>query len=196
MAKVLGVSSLCFGDMYHLKDSLHLFMCDFDNVNLEDVLIEAKRIHEQFNIDIYIIESSYKNFHLISFDVLKWRLVQTIQANITIKTDFPLINMRYGITMDSASKLDYKCFLTLRIGEKLLKPSPNYITRFVKPNKYVKSIKHYGLYMEFCNIPDSPKWYKDNWVKCKVLISEYNTEHNLSVSKNDSMLTKDLERTT
>jgi len=184
MVKVLGITSLVCGSMFHLKDSLHIFMNDFDNVSKTDFLNECRRVHNENDIDIYALESSKGKYHMVSFDVLKWRDVQSLQASLRLETDFPLINMRYGITMESASRLDYKCFLTLRIGKKLLKPSPTFLTRFCDRNNYYKSARHYGIYMLFIrNMPIYPVWYKEKFIYNNPLITIYDTEHNLGESK-------------
>jgi hypothetical protein len=179
MVQVLGLTSLCYGSDLSLKDSLHLFMCDFDDYSKYVVLKEGKRIHEDHGIDIYILQSSFAyGFHLVSFDVLDWKTVKHIQAWIRLNTDYPFINARYSV-LRKGVRFIQKHFLTLRIGEKLLKGSPKYLTRFVSPNKHMKSITHYKIYQNFCNLPDAPDWYDKDWLYVDPLISVYTTFHNL-----------------
>jgi len=155
-------------------------MTDFDYPNEPEwVMDEAKRIHEEEGIDVYVLKSSaFYGFHLISFDILHWMKVKSIQAGLRLKTDYPFINSRYSVIAKGV-KLVQKHFLTLRIGEKLLKGSPKFFCRFVSPNPFMKSITHYKIYQKFCGVPEAPEWYKDNWIYVNPLISIYKTFHHL-----------------
>ena len=168
VVRVLGVTSICEGSPHERANTQHLFMLDFDETPFEWVWEEAKRLHDKFGIDIYIFKSSEDGYHMLSFDVLPWRLVQTIQADCRLETDYPLINTRY---VDK--------FLTLRISEKGKKPYPQFVARLVAPNKYEKSRQHYDLYMRLAGLVEAPCWYA--WKDVKLFLASYLTKHRINV---------------
>ena len=61
---------LTFGFTSKLSAGLSLFLWEADKTELFPVLEDANFLSQAFNVDIYVSQSSQKNFHMISFDVL------------------------------------------------------------------------------------------------------------------------------
>ena len=169
--RVLGITSLCSGSPFERIGTNHLFFYDFDNISEELVCEEARRLHEKFGIDIYVLKSSEKSFHLISFDILEYRQVQSVQADIRLESDYPLISERM-----------WDKFLTLRITNKAKKKPPIFVKAFVQTpyssTGFKKSLQHYLLYQEICKIPPAPKWYE--WKNVELYFASYQTSHGIS----------------
>jgi len=167
--RVIGVTSLVDGSPYSLKSSRHVFFCDFDSVIFEDVFEETKRLHEKWGIDLYILQSSIDGFHLVSFDVLPPRLVQSIAADVRLENDYPLLS--------SLERMADR-FLTLRVSMKAKKSAPVFVARFVRLNNYLKSRAHVDMYRVMCGV-SVPKWYEGMYVESVPYMASYNTHHRL-----------------
>jgi len=166
--RVLGVTSVAEGSPFDLKQSKHLFFMDFDAVPMEDVWTEALRLFHKWSIDIFIFQSSRDGYHVLSFDILNPRLVRSIQADVRIVTDYPLITERI-----------WDKFLTLRVSIKGDKGIPQFRAMIVCENKYLKSKAHYSLYKAVAGLPDAPSWYKNFWQDTDVYLAHYQTGHRL-----------------
>ena len=175
LVTVVGITSLCEGKPRQFGDNKHLFMYDFDETPKELVFEEAERLSKKWGIDIYVLRSSsrdspyngYKeSLHMVSFDILPWRMVQSIQADVRLENDYPLINER-----------NFDKFLTLRISNKGKKKPPVFVKAFVGSSNYRrnKSLQHYLLYQEICKIPPAPEWYK--WQNVELFFALYQTSH-------------------
>jgi len=169
MVRVLGITSLAKGSPYSLKKSNHVFMFDFDEVQFRDFLEEAIRLHEKWNIDLFLLQSSIDGFHILSFDIMPSRLVQSIQADVRLDSDYPLISERI---VDK--------FLTLRISSKCKKGRPRFIGRLVKPNLYKKSKAHIDYYCALCGVLIPSFYCKKNMIE-EVLpyLASYSSLHRL-----------------
>src|SRR5574344_1248928 len=108
--KILGITNQVG------NKELGLFFYDYDSVQLDDVLEDAKFISQIFDIDVYILESSKSSYHILSFDILSKKQIRSIQGYTTIETDYLLID-----------ECESAFFNILRIGEKGKKPSPKFI---------------------------------------------------------------------
>jgi len=165
--RVFGITSLCEGSPFKFEGSEHIFMYDFDDIPEQWVLEEALRLHYKWGIEIYVLKSSERNYQLVSFDILPWRLVQSIQADVRLPSDYPLIGERY-----------WDKFLTLRISKKGKKESPKFLKAFTNPpSKYEKSLTHYLIYKEFCGLPKLPK---GKWKIVKPYFAAYETRHGVT----------------
>jgi len=166
--RVFGITSLCSTDPKQRYGSEHLFFFEFDNIDYKFVIEESERIHNRFSIDIYVLQSSERNYHILTFDILPYRLANKIGGNIRLESDYPIIFERF-----------IDCFLTLRIWLKGKKQPPNYLTRFISPNKFKKSFEHYEIYKVLCDIPKPPPHYKDCWQHTKPYFVSYLSNHNI-----------------
>jgi hypothetical protein len=142
---------------------------DFDGVIFEDVFDEAVRLHHKWGIDIFLLRSSADGFHLVSFDVLPPRLVQSIAADVRLENDYPLL---------SSLERMVDRFLTLRVSVKAKKSAPVFVARFVRPNNYPKSKAHVNMYRALCAV-SVPKWYEGRYVESVPYMASYNTRHRL-----------------
>lgn len=165
------MTSLVIGSEFSLKDSFHVFMMDFDSIENERIIIEeARRLHHKWNIDLFIYQSSKDGYHVNSFDIVSSRMVQTVQADVRIDNDYPLINDRL-----------FDKFLTLRCWFKNRKPIPHFIGRFVAPNRFMKSQRHYMLYHAVAGLSEPPEWYQNQWYEMPNgnLLASYVSRHRL-----------------
>lgn len=180
-ARVIGVTSLCEGKSSERIGTKHLFMYDFDEEPKEWVLEEAERLSKKWGIDIFVLRSSSRespydghkeSLHLISFDILTYRQVQSVQADVRLQSDYPLISERY-----------WDKFLTLRVSHKGKKEPPVFVKAFINSSNFTKtnkkSLQHYLAYMGICGIPEPPSWYKELWKDVKILWVGYTTKHGL-----------------
>lgn len=166
--RVFGVTSLCKGEPTQRYGSHHLFFFEFDNIDYETVIEESIRLHEEYWIDIYVLQSSKDSYHILTFDILPYHYSNLIGSWVRLESDYPILFERF-----------FDCFLTLRIWLKGKKQPPVYKTRFVFPNGLKKSFNHYRLYQVFCGIPEPPPHYKDNWEYVKLYFASYLTNHNI-----------------
>lgn len=147
-----------------LPDNQYVFMCEFDNTTLEFVIKQTKFISELFNIDIDILSSSPKSYHLVSYDIID---KQTL-LKATNWLDFPdnadwlpideidLYNVSAYTLKLTQRHLPIGC--ALRLSEKYLKESPFFITRIGhKKSYFFKSYEHLRFYKLYCKVPDFKK---------------------------------------
>lgn len=156
---------------------LAIFMYDFDNVSLYDVLEETNFLSQVFDIDIYVLESSKNSYHLISFDILTKEMISIIQNWITIESDY--INIK-----------DIECmmFNILRLGEKGNKKTPKFVKVFyAENNKHLKSKRHYNVYRKLCNIPELEQKEKNNLINCSndnlIMYNSHKCEKKVVINK-------------
>jgi len=72
----------CYGISSKTSDNQHVFMADFDGVNLNTVIHYMRRLQMDYNLsDIYIIESK-NGFNCISLDKLTLNLIYSIGNNM------------------------------------------------------------------------------------------------------------------
>jgi len=94
-----GISSLC-------KNGQHVFMIDYDNKKLNDVIKHLKYIQKDYNLsEIYIIKST-NGYNAISLDMLPLVVIYSIGTN-----DFSIADRKffsYGLKQG---------FYTLRFGK-------------------------------------------------------------------------------
>lgn len=138
-----------FGITNKLSDSLFIFMYEYDNIELKFVEFDAKLLSEKGNIDMYILQSSPNNYHLVSFDLISREELIHLQNFVTIEGDYSRLQDESLYFPNRAG------FNVLRIGEKNGKQSPQFID-LIKANHNIKckSLQHYKLYLKFCNIPE------------------------------------------
>lgn len=158
--KVIGVTNkLCHG--------LRLFMWEYDDVDEDIPLDDAKVLSEAFGIDIDVIQSSGRAYHLISYDILTLDKVEEIQNNTSKFGDY--------LTIKELPLYDNEgLYNTLRVGKKGKKSYPRFITRFTaSKNRHLKSQCHFRVYQLFCDVPDFPP--SGRWINLEVMWSVYNT---------------------
>jgi len=69
-----------------VKGGYHVLFLDYDNIHLNWLLQELKRIQEQFKLsNLYIFHSSYNSYHVVCFDVLT--AMETQQIVMTTNCD-------------------------------------------------------------------------------------------------------------
>jgi hypothetical protein len=139
---------LVFGISNKLDEFHKLFFFEFDNIT-EEYLIknEAEMLSKMFEINIFTLESSKNNYHLISFDILKKEVVQQIQNMVTIESDFIFDDERILF----GSKTGDAC---LRVGKKLKKENPKFLFRNGCYSGRCEAINHLKMYQKLCNIPE------------------------------------------
>lgn len=160
---------LVIGITNKLKGNFRLFMWEYDNINLFDVLEEANFLSQVFDIDIYVLKSSSKHYHMVSFDILDLETVSRIQNWVMHDTDY--------LNIKDMSFLDDKgLWNTLRIGKKGKKPKPSFVKAFYSKKIRPKSLQHYKIYKHFCGIPEEKPPRKYHFFNvCSVQIAVYNT---------------------
>ncbi len=101
ITKVIGVNS-------NLEDGSHILMWDFDDVPLEDVKIELKKVQTRYFLsDIYILETRPKtNYIAYCFSSQCWRRAVEIVASTNL-VDYQFF--RFGV---------YRSHFTLRVTKK------------------------------------------------------------------------------
>ena len=157
--KVVGVTN-----QIGTKD-LGLFFWDYDKVQLDDVIDDARTLSKIFGIDIYILESSSNSYHLLSFDILSHKQISTIQGYTTLESDYLNID-----------EIETNFFNILRLGEKGKKPSPKFIKVFyAENNQHLKSLGHYKYYKVYCNVPIIPKKLESFFIRTTVDLIMYNS---------------------
>jgi hypothetical protein len=160
--KVLGITS-------RLPQKIRLFMFEFDDVSEYDALEEANFLSQVFDLDLYVLESSPRHYHLISFDILTIETVERIQNWITLRGDYLTVKEQ-----NIDRKGSYNC---LRIGSKGKKPAPKFIKAFyAKHDLRLKSLNHFLVYRALCGVEEPPRdrlSYFKQFNACEVTV--YNT---------------------
>lgn len=124
-----------------------LFFYEFDNINYYYVQEEARFLSECFGIDIYVLESSENNYHLISFDVLTNKKIIEIQNWISLKSDYVRLDEQKLFN----NPFNNNC---LRVIQKYKKQIPQFIKVEKAENNYhVISINHFNFYAKNSNFP-------------------------------------------
>ena len=161
---------LVIGITNKLPRGLRLFMWEYDNIEEFDVLEDANFISTIFDIDIYILKSSEKHYHLISFDILTIDQVQRIQEWVLDVSDYLRIK-------ETPLYDDRGLWNTLRVSNKGKTASPIFLKVFLSPkNKHLKSIEHYRIYQYYCGIPKLSLEQKPFFVNFNSMtIAVYNT---------------------
>lgn len=138
-----------FGITNKLSENLFVFMYEYDNTELKFVEFDAKLLSNYGKIDIYILQSSQNNYHLVSFDLISRELLVKLQNMVTIEGDYSRLQDNYLYFNGRGG------FNVLRLGAKKDKNSPMFIDVIKHKNsgKSLKSLQHYKLYRHFCNIP-------------------------------------------
>ena len=137
----------CYGVSSKVSDFDHVFMIDYDNIELEDVLHHVKVIQKEYNLsDMYIIKSTH-GFNVISLDMLFPSLIYNIGIDIRSPADQDFF--KYGFK---------RGYYVLRFDKD--KELIGIITN--KSNIYKKSLAHKKFLEWFFNIIIHPDNYDDN----------------------------------
>ena len=122
-----------------------------------DVLEEANFLSSAFDIDLYILESSPAHFHLISFDVLSFETVNSIQNWVSFAGDY--VN---GKDAPIDGGLPHN---TLRLGAKGRKPKPHFrAVIYAKRERKLKSKRHFQAWKALTGLPEPPDELKNSFV--------------------------------
>jgi hypothetical protein len=157
---------LTFGVTNFLSKNLRLFFWETDNIPETDVLEEANYLSQLFDLDIYVLRSSKKGHHLVSFDVLTLKQVESIQNHTTLTGDY--------FTVYESALYNHPYVNTLRTGTKGKKNRPQFIKLFHnKKNKHGIAISHYRFYKALCNLPSPPTNRKH--LNFSIQLASYNT---------------------
>lgn len=186
--RVLGITS-------KLPAPFALFFWEYDNTEIYDVLEEANFISQVFKFDVYVLESSLRNYHIVSFDVLTLREVNQIQNWLLVHEHYLTVSETPLHTDAGNWNKDKRLWNALRIGEKGKKSAPLFVKVFYGGNR-LKSLGHYVFYRQNCGIPPLPKHSKT--VKGKVWITIYNTgkgAKRISKDLTDKMLSAKARKT-
>lgn len=158
----------CFGMTNRLSGGLRLFFYEYDDADEFDVLEDANFISQVFDVDIYVLKSSPRNYHILSFDMLTPETVNSMQNWTSIRGDY----------INGKDKIDGRGYHnTLRLGAKGKKPRPIFIKVFYAENDHnLRSLGHLNAWKELCQVPDPPDNIKDRFVLCGyAMISVYKT---------------------
>jgi len=160
---------LCFGVTNRLSYGLRLFFYEYDNVDEFDVLEDANFLSQAFDIDVYVLRSSPRNYHILSFDILSFQQVDQIQNWTAIRGDY--INGK-DVTIDGGLPHN-----TLRVGSKGRKKPPEFLKVFyAKNNKHLKSAGHFAVWKNLCKLPEPPEHLKNRFVLYRyAMVSLYKT---------------------
>ncbi len=135
MLKTTLESKVCFGYTNIASKGFYLPFFDYDNIDINDILKELKRIQNKFMLsNIYIYESK-NGFNALSLDKLPFNVLKELYKNCEyLCEDY----VRLGLD---------RSFLTLRLGgDKKL------FTVLVTRNRYyIKSLAHALVLIEFLN---------------------------------------------
>lgn len=137
-----------WGITNRLKDGLRLFFYEYDKISEFDVIEDAYFLSQVFDIDVYVLESSPNNYHVISFDILSFEQVNQIQNWTAIRGDY--INGK-DRTLDGGLPHN-----TLRLGAKGNKKSPRFVKVFYSKKPNLKSIGHFRAWQALTKLPDPP----------------------------------------
>lgn len=156
---------LILGLTNRLPNNTALFFYEADNTPLETVLEEANFLSQVFDIDIYVLESSKGNYHLMSLDIIPASLVQRIQNWATIQGNY--------MTQDESPLYGRKeQYCVLRVGAKGKKQPPKFVKLFKsRSGNRPKSQQHYAFYRQ-CGIPEIPAI---DLINLKAELSVYNS---------------------
>lgn len=156
---------LILGLTNRLPNNTALFFYEADNTPIDTVTEEANFLSQVFDIDIYILESSKGNYHLMSLDILTAETVQRIQNWTTIEGNY--------MTMQESPLYGRKeSYCVLRVGAKGKKQPPKFVKLFkAKAGNRPKSLQHYAFYLQ-SGIPEIPQ---KNLINLKAELSIYNS---------------------
>jgi len=153
-----------------LPKPFSLFFWEYDDTPLTDVLEDARFLAKAFDMEIYVIESSPNNYHLISFDILTLEQVYRVQCWTLGDGDY--LDVKMSALFDGFINRQWNA---LRLSEKATKPKPRYITRFTHGHNF-KSLKHFRFYSSYVKLPEPTKAQKPLYIVYgKVQITVYNT---------------------
>lgn len=148
---------LCWGIANRLRGGLRLFFYEYDDIDDAVVYDDANFLSQVFDIDIYVLESSPRHYHLISFDLLTFETVNSVQNWTSVRGDY--IN---GKDRSIDGGLPHN---TLRLGAKGRKGSPKFVKVFyATPNKHLKSAGHFNAWKALTGLPDPPEDRRDRFV--------------------------------
>jgi hypothetical protein len=152
-----------------LKNDLRLFFYEYDETPEYDVLEDANFLSQAFGIDVYVLCSSKGNYHVVSFDVLSFETVNSIQNWTAIRGDY--INGK-DRTLDGGLPHN-----TLRLGTKGTKTPPTFVKVFYSREKpKLKSLGHFNAWKALCKLPEPPEHIKEAFVNMGYcMLSVYKT---------------------
>jgi hypothetical protein len=140
---------LCWGVTNRLSGGLRLFFYEYDDVDLYDVIEDANFLSQVFEIDIYVLESSPRHYHTVSFDILSFEKVDQIQNWTSMRGDY--VNGKDAV-IDGGRPHN-----TLRLGAKGRKAPPKFVKAiYAEKNPYLKSLGHFNAWKALCGLP-SPR---------------------------------------
>lgn len=116
------------------KDGKYIIFLDYDNVELEWIENELKRLQIDFRLgDFYIFRSSEESYHAVCFDKISYSCYINILRNATVCQDYINVPMRWG-----------RKIWTLRLTDKDDVPI-KFIKMLVGDNYYEMSSAHVKL---------------------------------------------------
>lgn len=160
---------ICWGIANYLEGGLRLFFYEYDEVPEFDAIEDANFLSQVFDIDIYILESSPRHYHLISFDILTSKTVDSVQNWTCIRGDY--INAK-DRSIDGGRPHN-----TLRLGAKGRKGPPKFLKVFyAKNNRHLKSLGHFRAWQNLTGLPEPPEDRIRNFVRVgPAILSVYKT---------------------
>ena len=166
--KIFGITNSIIAKCHELG----IFMFDFDKLPIHEVREECNFLSNCFNLDIYLLSSSYNSWHIISFDIMSNKEISEIQNWVSLPSDY--------VNVDECVCDFYNI---LRLGKKGNKPSPLFVEAFLqKDDNRIKSLGHYSIYRKLCGIPEMTPDKIKYFVKTHVDLIQYNsnkTQRNL-----------------
>ena len=117
------------------KDGSYIATLDYDNLRLDWIKPELKRLQKDFNLgSFYIFQSSKSSYHCVCIDKLSFHEFIHILRNSTVDPNYVLVPLKFG-----------KKLWTLRTTPK--KNKIKYIGYITGESTRMKSLAH-GLFLE------------------------------------------------